>query len=98
MKIDDSVAEFLPNFESRVREALVTLLGEDTAGRIKLGLAKDGSGVGGGSVLNRANDSCIDCSSGKESFGYGGRIGRCASQAGVDIYSCTLCFVVMRYG
>ncbi len=42
-----SVAEFLPNFEPRVRQALRQLL-SDGESKIKLGLAKDGSGVGGG--------------------------------------------------
>lgn len=43
--LDGSVAEFLPNFQGRVRKALTVLLG-DGATRIKMGLAKDGSGVG----------------------------------------------------
>lgn len=42
-----SVAEFLPNFESRVRKALRSLLGEAGEKRVRMGLAKDGSGVGG---------------------------------------------------
>jgi hexokinase len=41
------VAEFLPGFQDRVREALKILLGEKGAARIRMGLAKDGSGVGG---------------------------------------------------
>jgi hexokinase len=45
--IDGSVAELYPHFQERVREVLVTLLGEKTAKRIRIGLAKDGSGVGG---------------------------------------------------
>lgn len=44
--VDGSVAEFLPSFEPRVRKTLETILGEDGAKRIKIGLAKDGSGVG----------------------------------------------------
>lgn len=42
----DSVAEFLPGFEGRVRKALVVLLGADGEKRVRMGLAKDGSGVG----------------------------------------------------
>jgi hypothetical protein len=42
-----SVAEFLPNFETNVRKALRELLGEEGEKRIKMGMAKDGSGVGG---------------------------------------------------
>jgi hexokinase len=41
-----SVSEFLPEFEPRVRKALQALLGE-SANRVRMGLAKDGSGVGG---------------------------------------------------
>lgn len=41
------MAEFLPNFEQRVRKALKVLLGEDGEKRVRMGLAKDGSGVGG---------------------------------------------------
>lgn len=45
--IGHSVAEFLPDFQGRVREALNALLGDAGEKRIKMGLAKDGSGVGG---------------------------------------------------
>ncbi|WOO84434.1 Glucokinase [Vanrija pseudolonga] len=44
--VDGSVAEFLPNFEKRVRGALRQVLGEETEKKITIGLAKDGSGVG----------------------------------------------------
>ncbi|ORX39921.1 putative hexokinase [Kockovaella imperatae] len=44
--MDGSVAEFLPNFETRVRDALRLILGESGEKRISLGLAKDGSGIG----------------------------------------------------
>lgn len=40
------MAEFLPGFEGRVREALKVLLGEKGESRMRIGLAKDGSGVG----------------------------------------------------
>lgn len=40
------MAEFLPGFEGRVRDALRVLLGEKGASRVRMGLAKDGSGVG----------------------------------------------------
>ena len=46
-----SVAEFLPGFQDRVREALKVLLGEEGTARVRMGLAKDGSGVGGMSCL-----------------------------------------------
>jgi hexokinase len=64
-----SVAEFLPGFEGRVRDALKVLLGEDGAKRVRIGLAKDGSGVGGESLARVPFDmnylliiSRIDCS------------------------------------
>jgi hypothetical protein len=42
-----SVAEFLPGFQDRVRDSLKVLLGEEGTARVRMGLAKDGSGVGG---------------------------------------------------
>ncbi|WRT67179.1 uncharacterized protein IL334_004145 [Kwoniella shivajii] len=44
--VDGSVAEFLPNFSERVSEGLASLLGKEGGKRIRMGLAKDGSGVG----------------------------------------------------
>ena len=44
---DLSVAEFLPGFAEHVRTALGSILGEAGEKRISLGLAKDGSGIGG---------------------------------------------------
>nr|ODN77343.1 hexokinase [Cryptococcus depauperatus CBS 7841] len=44
--MDGSVVEFLPRFNERVRTALEVLLGVEGAARIRMGLAKDGSGVG----------------------------------------------------
>ncbi|WVR05189.1 hypothetical protein IAU60_002201 [Kwoniella sp. DSM 27419] len=44
--VDGSVAEFLPRFSERVAEGLRAILGEEGAKRVRLGLAKDGSGVG----------------------------------------------------
>lgn len=44
--LDGTVAEFLPNFEVRMRKALREILGEEGEKRIKMGLAKDGSGIG----------------------------------------------------
>ena len=40
-----------PGFEERMREALRMLLGEEVEKRVEMGLAKDGSGVGGVSRL-----------------------------------------------
>jgi hexokinase len=45
--VDGSVVEHYPRFEERVRQALKEVLGESVEKRIVIGLAKDGSGVGG---------------------------------------------------
>ncbi|TIC60903.1 hypothetical protein E3Q03_02961 [Wallemia mellicola] len=44
--LDGSVIEFYPSFEQQIRDALKVLLGHGAEQRIKIGLAKDGSGVG----------------------------------------------------
>ncbi|RUS26477.1 hexokinase-domain-containing protein [Jimgerdemannia flammicorona] len=44
--IDGSLYEFYPNFETRMYAALKELFGEGVEKKIRLGLAKDGSGVG----------------------------------------------------
>jgi len=44
--VDGSMAEHYPHFEERVRAALVVVLGKEVEHRIKIGMAKDGSGVG----------------------------------------------------
>jgi len=44
--VDGSMAEHYPHFEERVRGALRTVLGHEIEERIKIGMAKDGSGVG----------------------------------------------------
>lgn len=48
-----SVAEFLPFFEERMRKALRLILGDNGERRIQMGMARDGSGVGGTSGLDR---------------------------------------------
>lgn len=58
--LSSSVAEFLPNFEARVRKALRVLLGEAGEKRIRIGQARDGSGIGG---------QCIEVLLGSERFG-----------------------------
>ncbi|KAF8313046.1 hypothetical protein DL93DRAFT_2059334 [Clavulina sp. PMI_390] len=45
--VDGSVVEHYPHFEERVRIALKAMLGPEIESRIKIGMAKDGSGVGG---------------------------------------------------
>ncbi|KAK4689767.1 hexokinase, partial [Tremellales sp. Uapishka_1] len=61
--VDGSVAEFLPHFSERVTETLVSILGKEMASKIKIGLARDGSGVG--VLLNSVQNSgfCPDSSS-----------------------------------
>ncbi|GAA6051733.1 hypothetical protein JCM3770_002705 [Rhodotorula araucariae] len=44
--LDGSLVEFYPRFEQRVRDALVEILGDRDANRVRIVLAKDGSGVG----------------------------------------------------
>lgn len=45
--IDGSLYEFYPNYETRMYDAFKELFGDKVEEYIKLGLAKDGSGVGG---------------------------------------------------
>lgn len=61
-----SVIEFYPSFEQQIRDALKVLLGHGAEQRIKIGLAKDGSGVGGELDMIHyerilTNTSCIVC-------------------------------------
>ena len=42
-----SLIEHYPNFECTLRESLRTLVGEQIEQKVDIGLAKDGSGVGG---------------------------------------------------
>jgi hexokinase len=41
------LVEHYPNFLEALRESLRKLVGEDVESRLEIGLAKDGSGVGG---------------------------------------------------
>jgi hexokinase len=43
----DSLYQHYPGFEEHMREALRILLGEEVEEQVVMGLAKDGSGVGG---------------------------------------------------
>jgi hexokinase len=42
-----SLVENYPNFEQTLRESLRAVVGQEVEGRVNLGMAKDGSGVGG---------------------------------------------------
>jgi len=44
--IDGSLFEFYPNFEQRLRRSLRILVGQEAEEQVKIGRAKDGSGVG----------------------------------------------------
>lgn len=43
----NSLVEHYPQFERILRESLRLIVGEDVEARVDIGLAKDGSGVGG---------------------------------------------------
>ncbi|KAH8118513.1 hexokinase-domain-containing protein [Phellopilus nigrolimitatus] len=44
--VDGSLIQFYPNFESRLRDSLRAIVGEDVERKVEIGLARDGSGVG----------------------------------------------------
>lgn len=52
-----SLIEHYPHFNARLRESVRALIGEEVEKTIELGMAKDGSGVGGEFTLvrNRSN-------------------------------------------
>ncbi|WWC61083.1 uncharacterized protein I303_103661 [Kwoniella dejecticola CBS 10117] len=66
--VDGSVAEFLPNFSERVSEALAVLLGKEGGKRIRMGLAKDGSGVGAALTALQAKKAMDKRTEGKSQF------------------------------
>lgn len=45
--VTTSLVEHYPNFQRILRESLRLLVGEEVESRVDIGLAKDGSGVGG---------------------------------------------------
>lgn len=45
--VDGSLVELYPHFEFRLRQALRDIVGSEVEKKVRLGLAKDGSGVGG---------------------------------------------------
>lgn len=51
------MAELYPHFNERLRDSLVILLGEKLAKRVRISLAKDGSGVGGESLRVSSSSS-----------------------------------------
>ena len=53
-----SLIQHYPNFNARVRDSLRELVGEEVEKKVEIGLAKDGSGVGGASTFGLALASC----------------------------------------
>ena len=53
-----SLIQHYPNFNARVRDSLRELVGEEVEKRVEIGLAKDGSGVGGTSISCLTFASC----------------------------------------
>lgn len=51
--VDGSLVELYPHFEVRLRQALRDIVGSEVEKKVRLGLAKDGSGVGGESHAQR---------------------------------------------
>ena len=47
-----SLIQHYPNFNARVRDSLRELVGEEVEKKVDIGLAKDGSGVGGASTCS----------------------------------------------
>jgi hypothetical protein len=51
-----SLVEHYPGFEKMLRKALVKIVGEKVEKAVRIELAKDGSGVGGGWNSTRSSD------------------------------------------
>ncbi|KAI0959286.1 hypothetical protein AcW1_004152 [Taiwanofungus camphoratus] len=49
--VDGSLIQHYPNFNTHLRDSLRSLVGEEVEKRVEIGLAKDGSGVGGNAPL-----------------------------------------------
>lgn len=60
---DHSLIQFYPNFETQLRDSLGRLVGKKVEEAVEIGMAKDGSGVGGKrihlSFLDRRCSSCL---------------------------------------
>lgn len=52
LKGASSLIQHYPNFNARLRESLRELVGDEVEKKVDIGLAKDGSGVGGTSNLH----------------------------------------------
>lgn len=60
--VDGSLVEFYPNFEDHIREALrgIESIGEKGEKRVRIGIAKDGSGVGAALIALVAGKVSVD--------------------------------------
>ena len=58
----DSLIQHYPNFEKMMRESLKELVGGDVEKKVEIGLAKDGSGVGGKSQVAFRPSNLTSCS------------------------------------
>jgi hexokinase len=60
--VDGSLVEFYPNFEEHIREALKEIegIGEKGEKRVRIGIAKDGSGVGAALIALVAGRVAVD--------------------------------------
>lgn len=47
-----SLIQFYPNFETHLRESLRAIVGNEAERKVEIGMAKDGSGVGGKHLLS----------------------------------------------
>jgi len=57
--VDGSLCEFYPGFEARIRHALKSMVGEASEKKVIIGLAKDGSGIGGELSIVLLNGSAL---------------------------------------
>lgn len=60
--VDGSLIQHYPNFEAGLRHSLRTLVGEAIEKKVEIGMAKDGSGVGGMLLAFTVTRVCIDSS------------------------------------
>jgi hexokinase len=87
--VDGSLIQFYPNFELHLREALRGLVGEAVEKTVEIGMAKDGSGVGGEcSRLCRAGHSADAAHSGPL------RVAGDEAAKALEAEDCTMCMNV----
>lgn len=52
-----SLVEFYPDYEDHMRRSIRAIVGEETEKKVRIGMAKDGSGVGGELSLCKPSSS-----------------------------------------